>query len=715
MRSIPISAQRAPAADSAPEIDFLKLLTTLRRSKWRIALYTFVAAALAAYYAVAVATPLYTATTTVALESRSRQVVDLASPLAALNGQDFFTINTEIETLRSRDLIAKLVAREDLVADPLFNHRLRPEEEPAPISLGALIGLIERLTGRDMADDPAPPPTEEDVRNEVIDRVQRTLEVTNVPNSYAFAISVTTTEPDASKRVANALAEVYMRDQIDVKLQATADAVDTLSARVADLKAALEKTETRVKEFTSGAELVGPEALAALNRQLKDRRDRADAARENAAALAASVTALERAAAGGDPAAMAAAAGDPALERLLPRLGDEGAQASFDRRFEDVLARTRREAARASAQIAPLDAAVAELEAQVARQSGELLQLEQLERDAAAKRQLYEYFLGRLNETSAQTDIEIADSRRLSAAVAPRVPSWPNPVFLTVAGGFLGFLIGCAAVLTRELRQTAFRSAQEVEQATGLVTFGQIPRAPVTKRRRVLQYLASRPASAFVEAVRNLRTSVLMSNIDSPPKVVMVTSSLPGEGKTTLSLALAQSFAGLGKRVLLIEGDIRRRSFQEYFRIRGMPGLVSAVAGETPLDQAVFQAEELGIDVLPGERTQINAADFFSSERFRKFLENLRAEYDMIVIDTPPVLVVPDARVIGPMADAVLYAVHWDRTTRVQVGEGVHALQSVDVKISGIALCQIDTRKAQAYGGKYGELYNAYGRKYYHN
>ena len=128
---------------------------------------------------------------------------------------------------------------------------------------------------------------------------------------------------------------------------------------------------------------------------------------------------------------------------------------------------------------------------------------------------------------------------------------------------FLGFLIGAALVLLREMRQNGFRSPQDLEQATGVKVLAQIPRAPVTKRRRLIRYLTTKPSSAFAESVRNLRTSVMLSNVDTPPQVIMITSSLPGEGKTTQSLALAQSFASMNHRVLLIEGDIRRRTFQD--------------------------------------------------------------------------------------------------------------------------------------------------------
>jgi len=412
-----------------------------------------------------------------------------------------------------------------------------------------------------------------------------------------------------------------------------------------------------------------------------------------------------------DSAEMAAVSDDPALKQLLSRLSDVGAQDTFDRRFGQVLDRAQIEATRAKAQTEALNASVADLETQVERQSIELLKLEQLEREAGASRQIYEYFLGRLKETSVQQGVHTADSRILSRAVLPTRPSAPRKATIVMSVTFVGFMLGCALVLMNEARQTGFRSSQELEQATGITVFAQIPKAPFTRRKRILNYLANKPTSAMVEAVRNLRTSVLLSNMDNPPQVIMMTSSLPGEGKTTQSLALAQSFAGMEKQVLLIEGDIRRRTLREYFKAKTAGGLISVVAGETTLAEAVHHSEALNIDVLMGEGTKINAADFFTSDAFQDFLRQAREIYDFIIIDTPPVLAVPDARVIGPLADVILYVVHWDSTTQRQVRQGLHAFATVNVPVTGLVLSQINQKRQKSYG--YGDGYGAYAKGYY--
>jgi len=716
MRSFPITAQRATGQESESTVDILQIIGTLRRGKWYVVVFTAVAAALSIYYAIWMTTPVYTAAADVALNQRNSEVVDLASPLAALDGRDYRAVSTEIETLQSRDLAEKLVKHLNLMEDPIFNYALRPPEAES-FSIRRLIGKgVQLLKSPDPKADAKAPPTEADTFEDVVDTVMASISASVLNDSYVFQIEATTEVPEASMRIANGLAEVYIEDQIAVKYEATEQATVWLTSRVAELEAELETAENTVKTFNAETDLVGPETLEALNRQLKDRRDRVIASQSQAEQSQIRVTELLAANQSGDRVAMTAVSNDPALRQLLPRLSDVGAQDTFDRRFGQVLDRAQIEATRAKTQTEALNASVVALEAQVESQSAELLKLEQLEREAGASRQIYEYFLGRLKETSVQQGVHGADSRILSRAVLPTRPSAPRKATIVMSVTFVGFMLGCALVLMNEARQTGFRSSQELEQATGITVFAQIPKAPFTRRKRILNYLANKPTSAMVEAVRNLRTSVLLSNMDNPPQVIMMTSSLPGEGKTTQSLALAQSFAGMEKQVLLIEGDIRRRTFQEYFNLKGHPGLVTAVTGGKPLDDIVVHSEDLGVDILLGEKTTVNAADFFSSGRFRTFLSQLRSRYDVIIIDTPPVLVVPDARVIGPMADAVIYAIHWNKTTRAQLEEGVHSLQSVDIKISGLSLNQIDMRKAQSYGGKYSELYGYnYGRKYYNN
>ncbi|MFO7770243.1 MAG: CpsD/CapB family tyrosine-protein kinase, partial [Roseovarius gahaiensis] len=178
---------------------------------------------------------------------------------------------------------------------------------------------------------------------------------------------------------------------------------------------------------------------------------------------------------------------------------------------------------------------------------------------------------------------------------------------------------------------------------------------------------------------------------------------------TTLAIALAQNLVGLDKKVILIEGDIRRRKFPEYFPNAEIDkGLLSVVTGETPLAQAVWSDPASGIDVLMGQKSSVNAADVLSSAKFTALIDGLRQQYDYVIIDTPPVLVVPDARIISAIADAIVYVVHWDKTTQGQVDDGLKQLRSQNVPITGLVLSQIDPKGMRRYG--YSDQYGAYSR-----
>lgn len=694
------------------EIDLSILLRTLWRGKIWIVLCAVIGFFLGGYYAFVVATPEYTASSVVMLESRQEQVLDLDSVVSGLSG-DQATINTEVEVIRARGLLEKLVIRLDLTTDPEFNVRLRPTRK---YSLKTVMTIV-----RDAIEGPPPPapePTERQILDSTIDQLRRVITVTNIRQSYVFRLTAVTKSAKKSALIANELAALYILDQLEVKFAATEQATSWLTERVAELQVSLEQSENAAKEFNTNTDLISVEALGALNRQIKDLRERQLGAMRTIAEVNQRIDALKMAQTVGDTDALVVLTEDRTLLRTRDLLhgGGSTAQTAFDARVTQIIDRAELDHARAMAQNTALLETIADLDVRIESQSNDLLELQQLRREAEASRLIYEYFLNRLKETSVQQGIQQADSRLLSSAVVPNVPSEPRKSLIVALSLLIGVFVGAAGVLAREMSQTGIRTAEELEKLTGRTVMGQIPMIPARRRKNVLQYLIEKPNSAAAEAVRNLRTSALLSNLDNPLKVIMSTSSLPGEGKTTQSLALAQNFAGLGKKVLLIEGDIRRRVFSQYFDIKEKRGLLSVLSGEAELQEVVTYSEDLRADVLIGEMSTTNAADVFSSKRFAEVLSEARELYDAIIIDTPPVLVVPDARVIGQSVDAILYTVKWDSTTRTQVREGLRMFETVNLKVTGLVLGQIDAKgmKRYGYGGEYG-AYGAYGAKYYHN
>lgn len=697
---------------NAPEetdlVDLGALLGTLWRAKWIIALVSVIAVLIGGYYAFKLATPLYRSTSVIILETQKQKVVDIQSVVGGISS-DATSLNSEIQVLQSLGLLGKTVDALDLTKDPEFNAALRPPALRARVRSLLLGSPNLGLTSEELA---------ERTRIKTINALKSKLRVRNIPASVVFEIVVETENAKKSALIADTIAETYIVNQLEVKFEATQQATSWLTDRVAELQIELEAAEARVSQFSTGTELVSVESLQAQERQLKDMRERVDSEQDS---LTANLDRQARLTAAEDSsrAEKSQIANDQQLRSFLARLensGDDNFAQAFDIRFDQIVARAELDVTRTRQQLSVLQASIVKIEAQLEDQNEDRIELQQLTREAEASRLLYEYFLGRLKETSAQQGIQQADSRVLSHATVSGRPSAPKKVQILGVAGFLGFALGCAVVLLMEMRKSQFRTARELEHYTNTTVMGQLPLIPAKRRRDALEYLAEKPTSAAAEAVRNLRTSVVLSDVDKTPEVIMVTSSIPGEGKTTVSLALAQNFVGLGKKVLLIEGDIRRRVFSQYLETSQAQGLLALLSGEAQVQDVVLHDDRIGADILIGEPTNTNAADIFSSNNFNSLIEEMRDAYDVIVIDTPPVLVVPDARVIAQVCDAILFTVKWDSTAKTQVEEALHMFTTVGQRVTGLVLNQIDPvgMKRYGYGGKYG-AYAAYGKKYYTN
>jgi capsular exopolysaccharide synthesis family protein len=704
------------------ELDLNRLMLLVWRAKWFIALLVVFGVAIA-YAQLLRTTPQYTAESRVLWEIDQTNFVDLA-PVAGRMRGDFFSLSSQIEVIESGRLLERVVRDLDLASDPVINSSLLPPEGWTRwLSIGNIVAEARAYVfGAKVETAMEEPP--EALERRMISALRGAVQAEWLDGTYVLIIRVTTSDRKRSAELANEMARYYILDQLETKFDATRQATDWLTERVADLRIALEEAEQSVEGFSSGTTLVSAEALVASTRQLKDLRERAIALGDERDETAGRLRAVEASRSEGDFAAVAALMREPRLATLADEIArlDKPAQknlretmiARFDAEFERGKTRMAFSIERLEGQEKTVRETIVELEKKQDTQATALVQLRQLQREAEASRLIYEFFLSRLKETSVQEGIQRPDARILTEADTPGRPSYPRRGLTLVTGGGGGLLLAFALLFLFERMNASFRSTEELESRTGQAVIGTIPMAPVTRRRALLQYLIDRPTSSVAEAVRNLRTSILLANVDNPPQVIMTTSALPGEGKTTVCIALAQISKALGKRVLLVECDIRRRTFRNYFDLPERGGLLSVLSGAKSFEDIVYHDEGSGLHILPGEESSVNAADIFASHRFVDFIAEMRQHFDFIFIDTPPVLAVPDARVIAKTCDAVIFCVRWNKTARDTVVEGLRFFGQINIKVAGLVLSQVNVNKMARYGyTNYG--YYKEAAKYYHN
>lgn len=703
--------------DEQDAVNFSSLVQILWDNRWLLVVTTGLGLLSAAWY-LHNETPIYTSTAQVVLETDTARVVNVESVVPDLQA-NMYTLNTQSRVLRSHQLMLRTVDALSLEQDPEFNPALR---EPPEWKVAIGYDALRKAVGLPSESRP-PPPTPEDARNIAARILRSKISVSNVDYSLIFNIETQTQGPKKSAEIANTITEFYVAAQREKKFDAMDAAMEWLGDRVGELKVELEEAESAVEDFGAEATLVSRDTLAANTQRLKVMRARHAGLADAASEMARRAERLATLRAERDFAALAQLVDEPRIEAAAADLASgqaaEGSSVAltpsdpalrrFDAMFERWLDGLRADAVRAEDQVAAASRSVAELERQVDAQSEDLVTLRQLQREAESTRLIYESFLGRLKEISVQQGIQQADSRIMSQA-SYGVRSHPSVSQVLPRGGIFGFVLGLVIIVVRHLLRTAVRTPEELEAATGITVIGVIPEDRIQQPDRLIGHIVAKPASRAAAAVRNLRTAIQLSNIDVTPQVILVTSSVPDEGKSVLAATLAETSALAGKRVLLVDSDLRRRILREYFHMDTDAGLVSLLSKRTSFPETIQTDERTGLDLILADDHKVTPDDIFDSETFANFIADARKQYDLIVLDSPPVLAVPDTRIIAQRADAVVYCVRWNSTSRRMVQTGLDLLGHVNVRINGLVLTRVDPRGMDRYG-YYGYGYGAGSKK----
>ena len=726
-------------SSAAETFSFRNLINIFRR---RVRLFGAVALLvfLAALLVTARATPRYTAQAQVMLNVRQSQVLDTQQVLSNLPAETG-VVDSEVEVLQSRDLARQVAEVLRLENDPEFNWALRK-----PSGLGA---LIARVQGRSLA-PPAPPTTPDEIRlgrERAASALRGGLKVQRMGLTYIIGVSFTSLNPEKAARIANAFAGQYIANQVSDKGGANRQANTFLEERLNQLRGEVQSAEAAVESYrsannlltSSGATLTEQE-VSTYNQQLATAQ--ADQAVEEAR-LRAARSQLARGSSGGDvgEALQSSVVGSLRAQRatVAARVADLQARYGPD---WPALVRARQELAAIDGQIqAEIQRVISNLEARVqvardrtaslrstlgqtrgalASNNAASVRLNELERNAESVRKLYEGLLERYQETTNQSGNETADSRMLQAARASGAPSSPNVPVNLVLGFILALGCGLAAVVIVELMDDGLITSEDVQRRLGLPMLGTVPLLMSTadrKDRRMAptDYLLNRPLSAFAESFRTLRTSIMYAKLGAAAKVVVVTSALPGEGKTTTAVCLAISAAQAGLKVVIVDCDIRRRNVSRLLGVDADFGLLDVLDGSKPLTEVLLKGEASGAWVLPVAKRDFTPREVFNTAEMTALLSRLREDFDMVILDTAPVLAVAETRVLASQADAVMFLARWRKTPSKAAEAALRSLEQSEATVAGAVLTQVDVQEQARYGyGDPGYYYTAY-KGYYTN
>ena len=635
------------------EIDLGEIFALFWRRKWLIILIVL-ASIIAGIFYVQSLPRLYQAEAKLILESQDQNAAGFDTIVPGISDDDA-EMNSQIEVIKSRNLVGQVVDKLLLIEDKEYNTNLR---EPTLIREG--IKWVRTQIGASAGSSPS------DDREVAIDRLTSNLKVSVIPKTHVFRISLETWDARKSVRIVNALSQAFVDDQITAKKESNKKAAGWLGQKVTVLAENLSQTEAKAAGFRTQTERVVTEAdVARSNGNLKNARGRLNSFRSSLEASGSAIPVTDR------------------------------DRAQFNSLMLDI----------------------AELEAIVEKQTNDLLTIRQLDREAKAAGTIYEHFAQRLNEIQVQEGLQESDVRLLSAAVPRFNPTKPRKTITVAIFAILGLILSLGYILLRKLMDRSFSDPAELQKAFGIPVIGAIPRAATKNRKALLTYAIKRPSSAIMEAIRDLRTSLLASEVRGSRQaeggtgtVLVLTSSIPAEGKTTSSVLLALNSAALDKKVLLIECDLRRSTFRTYFGPRMELGLLHAIENKHDWESAVWKESKTNMDIIFGGTSKgRNAADIFASEDFSDFIDQAKQQYDLVVLDSPPVLPVPDARLIAKLSDKILYVVHAASTPASTVAAGLRLFENMGVKPDGLVMTQI------AKGGGYGYSGYGYGSEYYKN
>ena len=701
--------------------ELLEYWRSITKRKWAILGLAAIVALLAAVVAYAL-TPVYRTTATVLIEAGKVKVLSIEDVYT--NSQQREHYQTQVEILKSRDVAERTARALKLWEDPASDPR---KVEPT-WRARALVALGISSVKTEW--------TQEELEKWAVARVMAGLKVEPVRMSQLVKISFEAEDPVLAAKVANAIATEYIDADRDSRFKLSQQVSTFLQDRLLGLREKLVQSEQALQSYREKKGIVnlGGSAQVLAGRQVGDSADKLSAARGKRVELESSYL-QAKAASAAQLTEIPAVMRDPTVANTLgllnaarrnlvalqTNLGDRhykveqaleevaALQKLVAQQGDVVVAGLRREYEAARATEASLQRSMGAAEDSVQAVNREEFQLNVLEREALSNRQLYDMFMSRAKETNLAGDVQSAVARVVDRAVPATVPVRPDKRQIVMVSAVLALFLGALAAVAMDRLDNTLKGGDDAELRLRQPVLTALPLVVNTDRAHMARVFLDEAHSHYAEGIRTARTGVLLSNLDTPNKILLVTSTLPGEGKTTVAVNLALAHAQT-KRTLLIDADMRRSQAGRALGLTGVQkGLTNLVAGNAAAEDCIYPVKDSKLLVLPVGDMPPNPLELLLSQRFKEALKVLSEEFEMIVIDSPPVELVSEALVLAPMATGVAFVVKAMSTPAPLARKSITRIQRAGGNILGLVVNQLDFKHAKRYYGEYGGSSYDYG------
>lgn len=711
----------------AHQLDIGLYIKILLRNKWLIILSVIICLA-GGYYVANKTKPVYSATAKVLADpyqpNADREEQYIASAMV------FLFFETQYEIIRSRAIAESVVDKLDLVA---YTRQKQAENTPTLNIVKEAKKYVKDLLR--IETEKEVPLSDEELRQLLAEQIASNVKVSGGTRNQIITVSYEADNPKLAAEIINALADAYIEFGLTTRLNEVKNRQGWLTTQYEQLQKNLEESERRVQEYRENQGLIGSyEQRTMANNQLQNLNTSLVLAQTELSKLQEEVTFAREIRSGArDYSSIAQVMQNYAIEslakdistaqnkvdELFERYGEKhpkmiaaradlrSVKRNLEQEVAKVIDQIENEYQLAEMQVTNIKRLIQQTKSEVQNVQDENATLLSLEREVENNRRIYESFQSRLLEANVRGEINASNIHIIDRATIPKKPISPNVNKILVLSAMAGVVLGLALTLLRELSHNTFRTPDAVEEKLFIPVLGITPYVKDKNKAAPEKQYKDDSRSTFAESINTIRTGLIFSNIDKPPKTVLITSATGSEGKSTLALNLAYAYSQLGK-TLLLEVDLRKPSLNKNLGRENSQGLTDIIAGTVTAFSDVIVTDNNGqLSILPCGTIPHNPMELLQSEKFETLLSGLKTKYSYIVLDGPPTLPVSDSCVIGSKVDGVIVAVRAEKTKIKVAKEAVARLKKLGSNVIGSVLTVAEPSKMSYYGDHYyaGEYY----------